>query len=150
MHIDKAWEDLHDWQIALKGAARLQLLDLEGREISLEERRTVPSQKPSKDEASRGLSAMRRYVASRADAAILFGGKLDGYHGAMPGIAEEANCAVKAGKPLFILGGYGGCARALCRIMNLFCPRTRTRRNCRPRSRRPSAGGASRVTFGMA
>ena len=33
--------------------------------------------------------------------------------GRYPGLAEEALLALRAGKPFYLLGGFGGCARAL-------------------------------------
>jgi hypothetical protein len=41
----------------------------------------------------------------------------------MPGIGEEALCSLEAGKPLFILGGFGGCARDIAEDLGLVAPR---------------------------
>src|ERR1700752_4109286 len=54
---------------------------------------------------------MRKRMTEDCDARILLGGKVSGFEGSMPGIAEEALLAFEAKKPLFLLGGFGGCAR---------------------------------------
>ena len=41
-----------------------------------------------------GLTAMRDLMCSHTDARIVLGGKLDGYKGTMPGIAEETLLAM--------------------------------------------------------
>jgi hypothetical protein len=63
--------------------------------------------------ASLALTAMREQMTRDLDARVVLGGRLDGQQGLTPGIAEEALLALEGKKPLFVLGGYGGCARAL-------------------------------------
>lgn len=38
----------------------------------------------------------------------------------MPGIAEETEFALKANQPLYLLGGFGGCARDIASGMGLM------------------------------
>lgn len=54
------------------------------------------------------LSAMRRRVTEETSARIVLGGKIEGGSGRAPGVLEEAWCSVRAGRPLFVLGGFGG------------------------------------------
>ena len=61
----------------------------------------------------RCLTAMRERMVEQIDARILLGGQVTGYKGAVPGIAEEAALAITHHKPLFVLGAFGGCARAV-------------------------------------
>ena len=51
--------------------------------------------------------------------ALVLGGKLEGYKGAMPGVAEEALLAMKAKQPVFLVGGFGGCARAIAETLGI-------------------------------
>jgi hypothetical protein len=51
-------------------------------------------------------------VAPRV-AQILFAGKAFGFQGVMPGIAEEAMCALRANLAVYIVGAFGGAARLL-------------------------------------
>jgi hypothetical protein len=75
-------------------------------------------------EWGRGLTAMRQYVTSESDARIVLGGRRSGFRGRMPGVIEEALLAMEASKPLYVLGGYGGCAGDLCTWMGLSAPRS--------------------------
>jgi hypothetical protein len=51
------------------------------------------------------------------DARVLLGGKRNDYSGFMPGIFEEALLTLQAGKPLYILGGFGGASEVLAEAM---------------------------------
>lgn len=46
-------------------------------------------------------------------ASVILGGKISRYSGVMPGIFEEFMHAVRARIPVFIIGGFGGAAKAL-------------------------------------
>lgn len=59
------------------------------------------------------LTRMRERLARDNDAQILMGGRLIGYKGKYPGLVEEAYETMKAGKPLFLIGAYGGCTAAV-------------------------------------
>lgn len=64
-----------------------------------------------------GMTALRERMTAEADARLLLGGKLYGdasgpwYLGRMPGVLEEAWLALRAGKPLYLLGAWGGASR---------------------------------------
>lgn len=62
---------------------------------------------------ARNLTAMRQKMTEQTAARIVLGGRTAGAQGAMPGIVEEALIAVERGTPLFVLGGFGGCARVV-------------------------------------
>lgn len=62
-------------------------------------------------------SASRNYMPKIENARIIMGGRLEGYSGFVPGVLEEAYRALEADKPLFVIGGLGGCAEAICRIL---------------------------------
>jgi hypothetical protein len=57
----------------------------------------------------------------------------------MPGVAEEALAALQAGQPLFLLGGFGGCARDIAEDFGL------AQRGLVPRS--PWPGRSSFTSF---
>ena len=59
------------------------------------------------------LTRMRERLARENDAQILMGGRLIGYKGKYPGLVEEAYETIKAGKPLFLIGAFGGCTGAV-------------------------------------
>lgn len=64
---------------------------------------------------SRGLTAMRERQIQEVDARVIVGGKLgrpDGtYLGRMPGVLEEALLGIRAKRPVYLVGAFGGCAR---------------------------------------
>lgn len=63
-----------------------------------------------------GLTALRRFMAGQTQARVLLGGKRaaksvenpNGYQGDLPGLLEEALCALTAGQPVYLAGGFGG------------------------------------------
>lgn len=49
----------------------------------------------------------------------MLGGRVAGYKGRMPGIAEETLLSLRARQPVFLLGGFGGCARGIAEAIGL-------------------------------
>lgn len=96
-----------------------------------------PADSPARRYAwARGMSAMREQQSEETDARIVLGGKVgptltaqpdgskkvDWYHSRMPGVIEEALLTLKAKRPLYVCGAFGG-AGAL--IVDLLERRTR-------------------------
>jgi hypothetical protein len=63
--------------------------------------------------AALALSAMRSELALGCDARIVLGGGVSKFQGLYPGIAEEAYETVRSDRPLYVVGGFGGAARAV-------------------------------------
>ena len=63
---------------------------------------------------ARGLTLMREKITELSQARLVIGGKLANFSGVIPGVVEEAYLSLKGGKPLFVVGGFGGAARAVC------------------------------------
>lgn len=103
---------------ALNGLAKLVLLSQAGDRIENSDRAPAP-EPPTEEEWSAGLTVMRKVMAERIDARIALGGRISGYKGKMPGIAEEALIQLGKKSPLYILGGFGGCSQAIARAMGL-------------------------------
>ena len=100
-------------------AARLVFLGLDGARLALDQRLKLPAHEPHEDEWAKGLTAMRTVMLGDIQARVVLGGRVEGYKGAMPGIAEETYLSLKAGQPVFVLGGFGGCARDIAETMGL-------------------------------
>ncbi len=80
---------------------------------------------------ARGMSAMREQQSRETDARIVIGGKVgatvtalpDGskqakwYTGRIPGVVEEAIGTLKAGRPLYLCGAFGGAAGLLVDLL---------------------------------
>jgi len=63
---------------------------------------------------ARSMTQMRRdFLAKENDAQIMLGGRMDGYASKYPGVVEEAYEIMKAEKPLFLIGAFGGATKAV-------------------------------------
>jgi hypothetical protein len=90
-----------------------EIFSLEGRD------RTLPSDTPQRRYAwSRGLSAMRELITEHSQARLVIGGKLKGFAGLVPGVVEEAWISLQEKHPLFLIGGFGGAARAVSDLLS--------------------------------
>jgi hypothetical protein len=58
----------------------------------------------------RSLSAARAVMSDMIDGRVALGGQRENFRGRMPGVIEEIILALRAGKPVYIAGGYGGAA----------------------------------------
>lgn len=103
-------EKLNKLKNFLNELSELVCLSLDGQPMAIEERLKLPAKIVSDEEWNFGLTAMRQYMASICDARIVLGGRIDGFKGIMPGIAEEALASLHIKQPLFVLGCFGGCA----------------------------------------
>lgn len=63
------------------------------------------------------LKAMRLEMESNIDARIILGGRVAGFKGYMPGLYEEAIIAANSKHPIFLLGGFGGAASRLIKLL---------------------------------
>lgn len=66
---------------------------------------------------SRSLTEMRKTMITCCDFRISAGGRMTGYKGWMPGVLEEIVVAFEMGKPIFLIGGFGGVTRSVCRLI---------------------------------
>ena len=74
-------------------------------------------------EIAASLTAMRRTMLQDTSARVVLGGRVEGCMETMPGIAEEALLTLQAGKPLYVVGGFGGCARDIAETLEIVEPR---------------------------
>ena len=100
-------------------AAELLLLAEDGKRLSWEKRSRVPAREPEENEWTHGLTAMRTVMREETGARVVLGGRVEGYKGTMPGIAEETCLSLQAQQPVYLLGGFGGCARDITETITL-------------------------------
>ena len=112
-------EELDAAEQELSGAGVLIYLDAEGKQLDREEFEGQPTASDA-GTWGRTLTAMRRAMADYAAARVVVGGRVEGYKGFWPGIAEEACLMIEAGKPLFVVGGFGGCARHVAHALGVL------------------------------
>jgi hypothetical protein len=75
---------------------------------------------------ARSLSVMRETMNRHIAARLVLGGKLTDYKGVVPGVAEEVYLAMRERKPVFLLGGFGGCTWAIIEALKGGTPRALT------------------------
>jgi len=75
----------------------------------------VPVDTPARRFAwARGLTVMRERQTSEVAARVVVGGRVapgGGYKGRMPGVLEEALLSIRAERPVYLVGAFGGCGR---------------------------------------
>lgn len=76
-----------------------------------------PIDAPSTYVWCKSLTQMRAKMAKANHAQILMGGRLSGYKGKYPGLVEEAYEYMKAEKPVFLIGAFGGCASRMAEAL---------------------------------
>lgn len=123
VHILQPVAELETQIAEVEGSAELVCLRIDGSGLPIEERRGLLAQVPTEQEWADGLTSMRITMMSGSDARIIVGGRVEDYKGTMPGIAEEALLSLKAGKPIFLVGGFGGCTRDIAETLGLIQPR---------------------------
>lgn len=104
-------------------SAELVLLRINGSVLPIEERRGFAPEIPTDQEWADGLTSMRISMLENSEARIVVGGRVEGYKGTMPGIAEETLLSLRAAKPVFLVGGFGGCTRDIAETLGLIKPR---------------------------
>jgi hypothetical protein len=106
-------EQLRQVDASLSLHGRLRCLDKDGEVIDMaaERQGLGEHQHPAAvcDTAAKaGLTAMRGHLDRSTQARVLLGGRREGYTGHGPGLLEEATLALKANRPVYLIGGLGG------------------------------------------
>jgi hypothetical protein len=119
VHVSLSSDQLRHLSEAMRGVAELICLNVDGEVIPDTERQQLVPRPATPDEWSAGLTTMRDFMTKMSDARVVLGGRVEGFKGRMPGVAEEALIALRAGQPLFIIGGFGGCVRDIAEEIGL-------------------------------
>ncbi|GAA4736507.1 hypothetical protein [Flavisolibacter ginsenosidimutans] len=67
---------------------------------------------------ARSLTYMREKMEEECNARIFIGGRAQRYKGRAPGVLEEMLIALKAEKPIYLIGGFGGVVANVCSHLN--------------------------------
>ncbi len=89
VHIRMTAGDLAAFFSGHEGVARLVFLARDGERLEQEQRLELPTHEPDEEEWAEGLTRMRVVMRQATRARIVLGGRVEGYKGRMPGIAEE-------------------------------------------------------------
>lgn len=120
VHVGMPTSAIIELSESLKGTADLVCLWADGAVMSLDERTSMGSRPSlSAQDWAEGLTAMRERMLHTSRARVILGGRIANYKGRMPGVAEEALLSLRSGAPLFIIGGFGGCARHIAAALGI-------------------------------
>lgn len=122
VHLRMSFAEIESSTSDLVGFGELVCLDISGARQPLLDRQQIQQREPSEAEWKTGLTTMRTVGQSETSARIVLGGRVENFKGSMPGIAEEALMSLSTGKPLYLLGGFGGCARDIAETLKLIDP----------------------------
>ena len=120
VHICMQFEELNKLHSEYGGPVEFVFLDRDGGRLNLQNLPKLVPPELSEEDWTNGLTAMRKMMCNETDARIVLGGRVEGYKGCMPRIAEEALMSLRAGQALFLLGGFGGCARDISTTLGLI------------------------------
>lgn len=120
VHIRMSLREIDEFCEEHGESAHLVFLTQDGARLEREQRRTMPSHEPDDDEWAEGLTAMRVVMRGGTAARVAVGGRINGYRGRMPGVAEEVLLSLEARQPVFLIGGFGGCTRDIAGTIGLL------------------------------
>ena len=119
VHIGMKTDELEAISASLAGTGELVCLTQDGRPMDPSRWNQRTPHQPTDEEWGSGLTAMRCVMRGETHARVVLGGRVTGYKGVMPGIAEEALLSLQKNQPLFLLGGFGGCTRDIAETLGL-------------------------------
>ncbi|MBE7731677.1 hypothetical protein [Devosia faecipullorum] len=120
VHSMKSAKELVELRDELQGVGELHCLDENGMDIAMDNLATDPSPSASERVWSDSLTAMRNVMTKASDARVVVGGRVTKFKGRMPGIAEETVVSLDAKQPVYLMGGFGGCARDIAVDMGVM------------------------------
>ncbi len=69
------------------------------------------------DKITKNLTKMREIINEKMDIKVALGGKITGFSGFYPGVLEEVYLALKSGKSVFLIGGFGGIVAKIVELL---------------------------------
>lgn len=110
VHSGLTGDEIRELRRSMGLLGRYVYLDIDGTVIEDRESVEVSDHGLDREKTSRSLTALRKHVTEHTDARVVLGGKRTGYEGRMPGVIEETILSLRARRPIFIAGGFGGAA----------------------------------------
>ena len=122
VHIQMPREALAKFRAEHTKVARLVFLARDGAWLERAQWESFQPREPGDKEWADGLTSMRMVMRNETQARIVLGGRMEGYKGRMPGIAEETLLSLQAKRPVFLIGGFGGCTRGIAEVIGVVEP----------------------------
>lgn len=110
VHRQMRLDDIEASVAELSLTGRYEFLDPEGESMDPRDGRSNDPEPVDEKTEKKSLTAARQAIAAAVDGQAVLGGKREGFRGRMPGVIEETILTMRAGKPVFIAGGFGGAA----------------------------------------
>ncbi len=110
VHRQMTTEDIEARVADLSLLGRYVFLDPDGETIDPTDGRSGDPEPVDQETEKRSLTAARQVITANVDGQAVFGGKRASFRGRMPGVIEETILMMRARKPMFIAGGFGGAA----------------------------------------
>ncbi len=110
VHRQMTTEDIEARVADLSLLGRYEFLGPDGETIDPTDGRSGDPEPVDEDTEKRSLTAARQVIAANVDGQAVLGGKRANFRGRMPGVIEETILTMRARKPVFIAGGFGGAA----------------------------------------
>ncbi len=119
VHIRMTADNLAAFSAGHEKSTHLVFLARDGARLEREQRLKLAAHEPDDNEWAEGLTTMRVVMRKETQARIVLGGRVAGYKGRMPGIAEETLLSLQSRQPVFLIGGFGGCTRDIAETLGL-------------------------------
>lgn len=113
-------DELSSLRDDLLETAEICLLDIDGNPTQLTF--TEEEQSSAHLHWAKSLTQMRDRITNESAARIVLGGRTKEFMGDMPGVAEEVFISLNAQKPVYLMGGFGGCTRDILDVMGVKNP----------------------------
>lgn len=122
VHIRMTADELSSFSAEHENSTRLIFLARDGSRIGRKRCNRLKAREPDEAEWTEGLTAMRTVMREETEARVVLGGRVEGYKGRWPGIAEEVLLSLRSRQPVFLIGGFGGCTRDVAETIGLVEP----------------------------
>ena len=119
IHIRMPTEELETYVIDCGGSDNLNFLTLDGESRPYTYFSDAVRHDPAPDEWTKGMFALRNTMVRDSFARVAIGGGTGIAHERMPALAQDALSSLQNRRPLYILAGFGGCARDIAFALKL-------------------------------
>lgn len=119
VHISTPLEKVDIFEASFGKLGMIQWLTLQGESRPYSDFVEMGRHQPAADEWERGLTALRDTMIHDSLGQISMGGSTDIGHGSIPSLAQDALVSLRSQRPLYVLGGFGGCAQEIAAAMHL-------------------------------
>ena len=124
VHIRMPIEELETYVTTFGRSDNVNFLTLDGDPHPYTHFSDSARRDPDPDEWIKGMSTLRNTMVRESFARVAIGGGTEIAHEWMPSLAQDALSSLQDQQPLFILAGFGGCARDIAFALQLTdsCP----------------------------